>query len=437
MSTKFLLFSIVALLVGTTVRAYDFTAGGIYYNITDATAKTVEVTYKVQWQVSYSGVVIIPSQVTNGSDTYSVTKIGDNAFVFCTNVTSVTITNSMTNIGNAAFAGCGFTSFTIPSSVINVGNNAFYSCSKLSDVYILSQIPPTCASNAFTAIFQPNSLHVPVGTKAAYQAATGWSSFSTIKDDVTTTFASVKALLKGPLSGTTMSTTLNTAGLIPKAQPYSGTPWDYPGTESVTAIPANVTDWVLVELRDATTPATVVATRAAFIKSDGLIVDTDGTSPVEFKNVAPGNYHLAVKHRNHLAIRTATAQALGGTSAGAAPYDFTTAQAQASGPNGMVLSGSVFAMWSGDANADGNVYNTATPQDASLVVNAVANRAGNALRLPSYTGYRNVYNALDLNMDGNVYNTASPQDVSTIVNNVANYPQNALRLPSYTGLKAK
>ena len=252
-------------------------------------------------------------------------------------------------------------------------------------------------------------------------------------------FTRVKALLKGPLNGTTMSTTLNTNNLIPIAQPYSGAPWNYAGTstESVTAIPTNVTDWVLVELRDATTPATVVATRAAFILSDGSIVDTDGSSPVEFKNMLAGNYHIAIRHRNHLAIRTATAQALGTTASGATLYDFTTAQSKANGTNPMVQSGTVYAMWSGDVNSDSNVYNTASPQDASQVVNGVANKTGNTFHLPSYGGYKSVYNVLDVNMDGNVYNTATPQDASNIVNNVANAPGNTFHLPSYSGLKAK
>jgi len=67
----------------------------------------------------------------------------------------------------------------------------------------------------------------------------------------------------------------------------------------------------------------------------------------------------------------------------------------------------------------------------------VANKAGNTFHLPSYGGYKNVYNNLDVNMDGNVFNTATPQDASNIVNNVANAPGNTFHLPSYSGLKAK
>ena len=38
--------------------------------------------------------------------TYSVTSIGDNAFVDCSSLTSVTIPNSVTSIGEGAFYDC-------------------------------------------------------------------------------------------------------------------------------------------------------------------------------------------------------------------------------------------------------------------------------------------------------------------------------------------
>ena len=75
---------------------------------------------------------------------------------------------------------------TIPSSVTNIGNYAFASCFALANVHCLAQTPPTCYATTFDAIFSAATLHVPAGTTDAYKAATGWSSFSTIKDDATT-----------------------------------------------------------------------------------------------------------------------------------------------------------------------------------------------------------------------------------------------------------
>jgi hypothetical protein len=116
-----------------------------------------------------------------------------------------------------------------------------------------------------------------------------------------------------------MSTALATAALIPASQPYSGAPWNYLGTETVSPVPAGMVDWVLLELRSDLT--TVVAQRAALILSDGTIVDTDGSSPVTFDGVSNGSYYLVVKHRNHLSIMSASAVALNQSSA---LYDFTT-----------------------------------------------------------------------------------------------------------------
>ncbi len=103
------LMAIVGLLLSTTVFAHDFEVDGIYYNITDETAKTVEVTFKGSYYYSYSeysGTVTIPSSVTYSGTTYSVTEIGDDAFSCCAGLTSVTIPNSLTSIGNRAFGDC-------------------------------------------------------------------------------------------------------------------------------------------------------------------------------------------------------------------------------------------------------------------------------------------------------------------------------------------
>ncbi len=67
----------------------------------------------------------------------SVTSIGGYAFYGCSSLTSVTIGNSVTSIGNSAFYGCSsLTSITIPEGVTNIGNYAFYACSDLTSITI-------------------------------------------------------------------------------------------------------------------------------------------------------------------------------------------------------------------------------------------------------------------------------------------------------------
>ena len=77
--------------------------------------------------------VIIPS-IYNG---LPVTSIGNNAFLRCTNLTSVTIPNSVTSIGAGAFAVCtSLEDIVIPNSVTSIGMEAFVRCTSLKSIVI-------------------------------------------------------------------------------------------------------------------------------------------------------------------------------------------------------------------------------------------------------------------------------------------------------------
>jgi len=158
----------------------------------------------------------------------------------------------------------------------------------------------------------------------------------------------------------TMTTTLNSSGILQAnaaTHPYSTAPFSYAGGEGVGAgffaAHPTITDWVLIELRNAATPATIVATRAAFVKNDGTVVDIDGVSPVSFPaSVTAGSYYLSVRHRNQLSVVSASTLALSSTPA---TYNFTTGLGQAldnGNGNAMVQVGSKWCMWAGDYNHD-------------------------------------------------------------------------------------
>lgn len=81
----------------------------------------------------------------------SVSSIGSSAFYGCTGLTGVTIPQSVTTIGFRAFSGCtGLSGAAIPASVISIGASAFSGCSHLTQVTIPDSVT-SIGKDAFTA----------------------------------------------------------------------------------------------------------------------------------------------------------------------------------------------------------------------------------------------------------------------------------------------
>ncbi len=211
----------------------------------------------------------------------------------------------------------------------------------------------------------------------------------------------VKVYLQGPMVDTVMSTNLLNAGVIPLMQPYAAAPWNYAGTDSVNAIPAGVVDWVLIELRSDTASTTTLASSAAFVKSDGAVVDLDGTSAVAFSSLDSGNYFIVVRHRNHLPVMS-SARVVCDIDTSPSPYDFSLSQSSAfsTGADGLKAVGTKFAMFSGDGNGDG-------------FINAIDRNT--VWRVQN--GTLNVYARGDFNLDANV--NATDRNLFWRVNNGA------------------
>ena len=171
----------------------------------------------------------------------SVTRIGAEAFLNCTDLTSITIHEGITFIGEQAFDGCntdeiiveegnkvydsrgnchaivetatnrllkgsnhgtipptvteiaagafrkcsGITSIILPRFVKHVGGGAFVGCKDLTTVTCLAKVPPM-AHLAFSAYidgkrhFDLQTLYVPYGTKKLYSATNEWFEFPDI-----------------------------------------------------------------------------------------------------------------------------------------------------------------------------------------------------------------------------------------------------------------
>ena len=170
---------LVMLMATIQTFGYDFKLDGIYYNITSKEDRTVEVTYYSYVgsdnKYAYDGAISIPQKLIYSNKTYTVTAIGERAFVRCY-LTSIDIPNSVTSIGQYAFYGCGsLTSIDIPNSVTSIGRYAFYDCSSLTSIDIPNPVPSIgdyafygCSS--LTSIDIPNSV-TSIGDYAFYDCS--------------------------------------------------------------------------------------------------------------------------------------------------------------------------------------------------------------------------------------------------------------------------
>ena len=119
MRKQFLLF-LLLMLLPSVASAEAVKIGDLWYNL-NTTDMSAEVTHGDDTE-SLTGEVVIPSSVQYNEESYTVTAIGDAAFMECENVTSITIPNSVTIIGGMAFEGCpNLTSIVIPNSVTSLG----------------------------------------------------------------------------------------------------------------------------------------------------------------------------------------------------------------------------------------------------------------------------------------------------------------------------
>ena len=126
----------------------------------------------------------------------SVTTIGLNTFGYCSGLTNVVIPNTVTTIGNYAFNTCGnlskvnsnvegeciipdsvttigeaafnydsgLTNVTIGNCVTSIGNYAFYNCSGLTSITSLATTAPTITNGTFINVKTGGTLTVPSGS---------------------------------------------------------------------------------------------------------------------------------------------------------------------------------------------------------------------------------------------------------------------------------
>ena len=89
-----------------------------------------------------------------------VKSIGKEAFENCTELTSITIPNSVTSIEREAFKNCrNLTSITIPNSVMSIDSDTFYGCTGLTSITIPKTVT-AIADRAFSGCTNIENVYI-------------------------------------------------------------------------------------------------------------------------------------------------------------------------------------------------------------------------------------------------------------------------------------
>lgn len=231
-----------------------------------------------------------------------------------------------------------------------------------------------------------------------------------------------KMYLKGALENNgLMRDDLRTKGLLPSSEPYtalSNFKHYGEGGGEVIASPAvflvtgdnAIVDWVVVELRNPGQMNSAVSTHAALLQRDGDVVGMDGASPVHFLSVAPGKYHVVVRHRNHLGVMTAEAIKL---TSEPAKVNFSNSSLALFGTKPCAVVGSKRALWMGDANRDNKVIFQGPNNDMDNLVMTVSKAPNNTEASVNFM--LQAYSQSDFNLDGNLAFSGPNNDRSCVL----------------------
>ncbi|MFZ1692106.1 MAG: hypothetical protein WAT74_02820 [Flavobacteriales bacterium] len=344
---------------------------------------------------------------------------GDVADLFVSTPIASSIFNGGSGRGDVADL---FVSAPIASSIFSGGNGR----GDVADLFVSAPI----ASNIFSGgSGRGDVADLFVSTPIASSIFSGGNG----RGDVSSLYTvplnlqlSVKAFLEGPYDPgqLRMDDDLRALGLLPTVEPYSTLGYSFlgGGGESVDASVFNsgggsnrIVDWVVVELRDAGDPTTIVASRCALIQRDGDVVGLDGTSALEMPAEA-GTYFVSIRHRNHLGVMTANGVALTPTPVN---VDFTQTSYPVFGTDARKSVGTSMVLWAGDVNFDGELKYTGQDNDRDPILSAI----GGSVPTNAVSGYRSE----DVNMDGTTRYTGQDNDRDPILMNIGGTVPTAIR----------
>ncbi|HRH37933.1 MAG TPA: hemagglutinin protein, partial [Flavobacteriales bacterium] len=158
--------------------------------------------------------------------------------------------------------------------------------------------------------------------------------------------------------------------------------------------------------RDKATPSLVRASRSALVQRDGDIVDTDGVSPLVFTTPVE-QYHVAVRHRNHLGAMTAQPVLL---TREALPVDLSSSALVTWGTDARKAINGTMALWAGNSLVDGTLKYMGDGNDRDPILF----RVGGSVPTNTAVGY----DVSDVNMNGEVKYVGDGNDRDPILMNI-------------------
>ena len=178
-----LLATLIVAALSTPASAYDFSYNGLVYKITNASAKTVMLTYEKYYADGNSnkrydelnGIVDVPETVRYNNVTYTVTAVDNNALRSCKDFIELRIPATVTSIGTSAFQNCTGVAkivFKAPSGSVQpqplvIGDNAFNKCQAVTEITL-----PTWTSSIGNNVFQNCSELTSFGVNEPSQLTT-------------------------------------------------------------------------------------------------------------------------------------------------------------------------------------------------------------------------------------------------------------------------
>ena len=150
-------------------------------------------------------------------------------------------------------------------------------------------------------------------------------------------------LLQGPYTnGGEMTTALG--NLIPLTDPYTG-------QTTINTLPVDVVDWIWIQFRSAADFQEILFSQAALLHKDGRVLSPLGSPTLPVADTLPDSAYVAVLHRSHLGIVTASPVPLSGS------YDFGDPDFPTMGNASRLRFGNRALMYVGDYDGNSIINN--------------------------------------------------------------------------------